>query len=215
MARAGTEIETTDAREIVTALAGGGAIALAVPCEREYAGLATIHVPFLDDFSIPETLDRAAASLVVVCDPCCASGTRVPPERLGRLAAARDGRLLVDARDALDDGAIPDVPGATVLRRPRPAADGESLRTTRERTIRALRAFRFDVWPSESAFVLARVGADARELERTLLARGARVRVPAAPRLADCLRIEVGSDAEMERFFAALTEIATGRRPRG
>ena len=78
----------------------------------------------------------------------------------------------------------------------------------RERMTEGLRALGFEVPPSAANFVFARhpvrPGA---ELAAALRERAVLVRRFAAPRIADHLRITVGTDAQIERLLSALAEI--------
>ena len=79
---------------------------------------------------------------------------------------------------------------------------------TRERTIARLEAMGFEVLPSQANFVFARKpGVDGNALYLELKKRGVLVRHFTAPRIADFLRITIGTDAEMEVLFAKLNEI--------
>jgi histidinol-phosphate aminotransferase len=83
---------------------------------------------------------------------------------------------------------------------------------TRERAAEALRAMGAKVFPSHANFLLARFGgaAEARRLFETLRARGVYVRYFNRPRLDDCLRVTVGTDAEMDRFLDAARNALEG-----
>ena len=74
----------------------------------------------------------------------------------------------------------------------------------------------FDCRPSQTNFVLAKVprGADAGTLFEQLFEKKILVRYFDLPRLDDCLRITIGTDAETERLLDALNELIhpAGRR---
>ncbi len=79
---------------------------------------------------------------------------------------------------------------------------------TRERLRESLRGLGIQVWPSQANFVLARCGKPAaRKLYAALKERKILVRHFDRPRLDDCLRISVGTDAEIDTFLAALREL--------
>ena len=87
---------------------------------------------------------------------------------------------------------------------------------TRDRLSRALAELGFRVWPSSANFVLARHpgGTEAaRALFEALRRREVLVRYFTAPRLADCLRITVGTDAENDCLLARLEELTAGCSP--
>ena len=75
---------------------------------------------------------------------------------------------------------------------------------TRGRLSEGLRAAGYDVLPSAANFVLARrSGEDQAPVLAMLRARGILVRHFATPRLADALRISVGTEAEIDQLLAA------------
>ena len=71
-----------------------------------------------------------------------------------------------------------------------------------------LRGLGFDVLPSSANFVFARHPAHGGAgLARSLRERAVIVRHFAAPRIADYLRITVGTDVQTERLLSALSDI--------
>lgn len=75
-----------------------------------------------------------------------------------------------------------------------------------------LRTMGFHVWESEANFVLARVpdGGEAGRFYEGLKQRGILVRYfPTNPRLADCLRISIGTDEQMQRVAEELRGMLT------
>ncbi len=86
-------------------------------------------------------------------------------------------------------------------------ANAARIRRTRQRLTEALRGLGFRVWDSEANFVLARIESPpAEELYLGLKERRILVRWFSEPRLRDCLRISVGTDAENERLLRELAE---------
>lgn len=82
---------------------------------------------------------------------------------------------------------------------------------TRERLVVALRQLGFDVPDSAANFVLARrAGQKQRSTYEALKERGILVRYFDTPRLADALRITVGTDAEVDALLEALRGGAMG-----
>ena len=81
----------------------------------------------------------------------------------------------------------------------------------RERIETTLAQMRFDVWPSQSNFILFRTsptGHNGDDVWQALVDRSVLVRNCSAwPRLADCLRVTVGTPAENDRFLQALAEV--------
>ena len=84
--------------------------------------------------------------------------------------------------------------------------NAERIRSTRTRLTEALVEIGFHVWDSAANFVLARVpdGEPAASLYAQLRDRGILVRYFAQPRLADCLRISVGTDEETDLLLSEL-----------
>jgi len=93
-------------------------------------------------------------------------------------------------------------------------ANAARVCATRAHLCAELRALGFYVWDSQANFVLARLGEGwasrtAAELYAQLKKRRILVRYFATPpRLADCLRISVGTDAEIAALLAALKELS-------
>ena len=93
-------------------------------------------------------------------------------------------------------------------------ANAARVCATRARLCAKLRELGFYVWDSQANFVLARLGehwinSTATELYAELKERRILVRYFATPpRLADCLRISVGTDAEIDALLAVLKELS-------
>jgi histidinol-phosphate aminotransferase len=84
----------------------------------------------------------------------------------------------------------------------------DKIRTTRTRLSAALRDFGYFVHDSQANFVLARQQGVAQEpVYLGLKERGLLVRYFSSPELADCLRISVGTDEEIDRLLAAMQEL--------
>jgi histidinol-phosphate aminotransferase len=119
------------------------------------------------------------------------------PELLAGLRTVKDSYNVNRLTLAAAEAALTDVEHmrATVAR----------VRATRGRLTEALRALGYDVPPSQANFVLARrAGVDQGPVARALAAAGVLVRHFATPRLADALRITVGTDAEIDTLLGAL-----------
>jgi histidinol-phosphate aminotransferase len=82
----------------------------------------------------------------------------------------------------------------------------------RERLTRGLVRLDFDVLPSAANFVFARhPGLEGAALATSLRQRAVIVRHFSAPRIADYLRITVGTDEQIDRLLSALSEILEAR----
>ncbi len=87
---------------------------------------------------------------------------------------------------------------------------------TRKRLAARLAALGFTVFPSEANFVLARISSyPARQIYEHLKKRRILVRYYDTPRLADCVRISVGTDEEIERLLEQIAEIIGWRAGEG
>jgi histidinol-phosphate aminotransferase len=84
----------------------------------------------------------------------------------------------------------------------------EKIRATRARLTTALGELGYFVYKSQANFVLARQqGVNQEPVYRGLKERGILVRYFSSPELSDCLRISVGSDAEIDRLLEAMNEL--------
>ncbi|MHC4247798.1 MAG: histidinol-phosphate transaminase [Planctomycetota bacterium] len=89
-------------------------------------------------------------------------------------------------------------------------ANAGRIRATRARLVERLAELGFECEPSQANFVLARIGHPrAKELYETLKARGILVRYFDQEAVRDCVRITVGTDAEVDALLSALGELIT------
>jgi len=89
-------------------------------------------------------------------------------------------------------------------------ANAEKIRATRAYLTKGLSALGFHVYPSHSNFVLARIAhPEARYLYEKLKRRKILVRYFNQRRLEDCLRITVGTDAEINRLLIELRDLCS------
>lgn len=83
--------------------------------------------------------------------------------------------------------------------------------TTRERTAAGLREMGFGVYPSKSNFIfITHPKVPAKRLFAGLRERGILVRYFDLPRIDNCLRVSIGTDADMDAFLAAVEELTAG-----
>jgi histidinol-phosphate aminotransferase len=126
------------------------------------------------------------------------------PAILGGLRTVKDSYNVNRLSLAAAEAALGDL--ATV------AGNLARIRATRAALARGLERLGFTVLPSQANFVLARrPGTDLAPLAASLAGRDILVRHFATPRLADALRITVGTDEEVGTLLAALAELS-GRR---
>src|SRR5262245_868934 len=84
----------------------------------------------------------------------------------------------------------------------------DKIRATRRRLMAALREMGYFVYDSQTNFILARAaGAKQEPMYLGLKERGILVRYFSSPELADCLRITVGTDEEIDQLLAAMHEL--------
>ena len=82
--------------------------------------------------------------------------------------------------------------------------------STRERTAAALREMGFEILPSKTNFVFARLpGMDGETLYRKLKEKGVLIRHFTTPGISDFNRITIGRDEEMDILFERIREIIT------
>jgi histidinol-phosphate aminotransferase len=87
-------------------------------------------------------------------------------------------------------------------------ANIEKIKRTRARLVESLSAMGFDVFPSESNFILTRPpGGVARDIYEQLKERKILVRYFPIRRLDDRLRITIGTDDEVDALLGALEEM--------
>ncbi|HJP34169.1 MAG TPA: histidinol-phosphate transaminase [Candidatus Latescibacteria bacterium] len=89
-------------------------------------------------------------------------------------------------------------------------SNAERIIATRGRLTTRMRDLGFHVWDSAANFILCRVptGADACRLHANLRDQGILVRYfPDNPRLADCLRISIGTDDDMDLLLKVLKRL--------
>lgn len=119
------------------------------------------------------------------------------PEIIDELLKVKDSYNLSRAAVAVGEAALSDLRS---MRR-----NVARIRAARARAEQELRAFGFEVPPSSSNFVLARMpGRDLSGLAAKLRRRGILVRYFPVPSLRDALRISIGAPREMRALFDAL-----------
>ena len=93
------------------------------------------------------------------------------------------------------------------------AATTSAVIATRERVVAALTERGFFVWPTRANFMLIRLAhaAEAKDAHEFLRRNNIYVRYFNAPRLADHLRVSVGTDGEMDQFLAGFDQWRAAR----
>ncbi|MGI8793324.1 MAG: histidinol-phosphate transaminase [Acidimicrobiales bacterium] len=191
---------TVEPRETVETLVGLDAGLVVV--DEAYGQFASWTAADLVDVEVPLVVTRTYSKTWSM------AGLRLgyligPPE----VVAALDARVLPYHLDALkqEAGAIALEFRADMER----AVDG--IVSERRRVLAALGGVGVETWDSEANFILFRprvVPGD--EVWQALVERSVLVRNCSSwPRLADCLRVTIGTPEENDRFVDALTEVLT------
>ena len=187
----------------------------AAPLDTLDALAARLDGVLVIDEAYVEFADRSALDLVRRSDRVVVLRTLSKSHSLAGLRlgfAVAHPRLLdglVKVKDSYNVDAVAARVGAAAIRDIAYTRDQVArIRESRRRLADALTGLDFRVWPSQANFVLARPpDGDARRLYDGLRARGILVRYFDEPRLADALRITVGTEVQNERLTAALDEL--------
>jgi histidinol-phosphate aminotransferase len=187
----------------------------------------------LFDAAVVEEIVRRCQGLVVVDEAYTDYSGRSFLPRLGEfanlvilrtlskigLAGVRLGMLIGDAglvsevnkvRLPYNVNALSQAVGRVVLRHAEVVRrHAAAIVEERERVLSALRGMGgITVFPSDANFFLMRTGRPGDQIFRGLLTRGVLVRnFSRAPRLADCLRVTIGTPAENLLFLSALADV--------
>ncbi len=119
--------------------------------------------------------------------------------------------MAIKTRDSYSVDAVADAVGAAAIEDQRYARQTwQSVRAERERVITALRERNFQVPDSQANFCLARLPANAarpaRDIQEGLRQEGILIRHFDTDRLADCLRISIGTTEQNNRLLQRLWE---------
>ena len=119
---------------------------------------------------------------------------------------------LAKVKDSYNVGAVAAHVGAAAIRDTTHTAKVVArVKASRARLASGLTALSFRVWPSDANFLLVRPpNGDAERLYEALKSAGILVRYFSEPRLADALRITVGTDKQNDRLLAALRPLTAG-----
>jgi histidinol-phosphate aminotransferase len=134
-----------------------------------------------------------------------------------RVGFAVAQRQLIDGLSKVKDSYNVDaiasaVAAAAIADQDHKNANAAKVRASRWKLAGELAEMGFEVWPSQSNFLLARPPAgDAERVYQSLKARGILVRYFKQPRLEDKLRITVGTDEQNAALSAAIDEIIHGQ----
>jgi len=123
---------------------------------------------------------------------------------------------LIKVKDSYNVDAVASRVGAAAIAdQAHKIANAEQIKRSRTQLAQDLQRLNFRVWPSEANFLLVQPQEQAAgELYQALKRRGILVRYFQQPRLADKLRITVGTPEQNQVLVEALTELGCdGRRP--
>jgi len=172
------------------------------------AGLVVIDEAYVD-FAEHNALDLARRYENVIVMRTLSKGYSLAGLRLG-YAVANPAVIdaLMKVKDIYNVGAVPAAVGAAAF------ADQEYVRricgmvvASREKLAGELRELGWRVWPSQANFLLARpADGRAEAIYQSLKRRGILVRYFKGPRLADKLRITIGSDEQNQALVEAIRQ---------
>ena len=172
------------------------------------SGLLVIDEAYVD-FADENALALAAKRENVVILRTLSKGYSLAGLRLG-FAVARPEILqgLLKAKAIYNVGALPCAVGAAAMAdQAHKNANAEKVKASRATLAAGLADLGWRVWPSQSNFLLTQPGAgDAQAIYERLKADGILIRYFKQPRLADKLRITVGTDAENAALLEGLRE---------
>ena len=187
----------------------------AAPLDALDALAARLDGVLVIDEAYVEFGDGSALDLVRRCDRVVVLRTLSKSHGLAGLRlgfAVAQPRLLAGlakVKDSYNVDAVAARVGAAAIRDVDYTRDTVArIRNARRRLTASLTALGFRVWPSQANFVLARPpDGGARRLHEGLRSRGILVRYFDEPRLADALRITVGTEAQNEILTATLAAL--------
>jgi len=177
---------------------------------REFAGVVLIDEAYVD-FAEDNCLDFPARFENAVVMRSFSKSFSLAGMRVGT-AVARPELIqeFMKTKDSYNMDAVSQTVGLAALQDyAHMEMNAARVRTTRVRLSASLESLGFQVAPSQANFLLARWTKKpaAQELFQKLRARKILVRYFDAPRLNDCLRISIGTDAECDALLTALRAI--------
>lgn len=189
---------------------------LSVPLEDVKAAATRCRGVFVVDEAYADFADDDAMGLLAECPNLMVTRSFSKSHSLAgvRVGYALAAPELIAAFDKIKDSYNLDAPAqAMALASVRDITwmqtNVTAVRGTRADTTRRLEALGFQVIPSQTNFVFARVpeGREAKTIYQTLRDRRVFVRWFDTPRTRDHLRVTIGTDPQMERFFKELEAI--------
>jgi histidinol-phosphate aminotransferase len=179
---------------------------------RNVSGLVVLDEAYVD-FARDHGLDLVRKYENVMSLRTLSKGYSLAGLRLGfGIAQPRVADMLVKVKDSYAVDAVACEVGAAAFEdQDYKNACAAKVRASREKLSAALAALGFQVWPSESNFLLAAVpGGKAGDVYRGLKERGILVRYfGSEPGLSDKLRISVGTDEQDAALLSAIGEVLT------
>lgn len=178
-------------------------------CER-FDGVVVVDEAYVD-FSSDNCMDLALSLPNVLAMRTVSKSFSLAGLRVGYIVG---DRRLIDAmykiKDSYNNDALAQALATAAIKDTAwLEANVRRIRATRGRLAAALSAKGHFVYPSESNFLWVRpAGIAAHDLYDQLKRRNILIRYFAGPRTGDCVRITVGTDAEVDALLAAMAEIA-------
>ena len=176
---------------------------------KELSGLLVIDEAYVD-FAENNALELTKKYNNVIVLRTLSKGYSLAGLRLG-FAIANPALLaeLNKIKDSYNVDALAYAVGAAAIAdRDHKTANAEKIKASRAKLAISFRELGFDVWPSQTNFLLVRPpNGDAERIYQTLKVRGILIRYFNQPRLEDKLRISVGTEEQNQILVKTLKEI--------
>jgi histidinol-phosphate aminotransferase len=176
---------------------------------KELSGILVIdeaYVEFAEDNAL--NLTKKYSNVIVL--RTLSKGYSLAGLRLG-FGIAHPGLLaeLNKIKDSYNVDALAYAVGAAAIAdRDHKTANAEKIKASRTKLAVSFQELGFDVWPSQTNFLLVRPpNGDAERIYQTLKVRGILIRYFNQPRLEDKLRISVGTEEQNQILVKTLKEI--------
>jgi histidinol-phosphate aminotransferase len=176
---------------------------------RELSGILVIDEAYVD-FAEENALELAKRYGNVIVLRTLSKGYSLAGLRLGFCIA--NPKLLAELNKVKDsynvDAIAYAVAASAIVDRDYKIANAEKIKASREKLAISFKELGFQVWPSQTNFLLVRPPqGDAERIYQTLKVRGILIRYFNQPRLTDKLRITVGTEEQNQILVKTLKEI--------
>lgn len=174
----------------------------------QFEGIVWVDEAYAD-FADDDCLDLVAEHPNLVVSRTVSKSYSLAGIRLG-FAVAQPAQIaeMMKVKDSYNVGMLVQAVGKAALDdRETAMAQCRKVCETRERLCRRLAEMAFEVVPSSANFVFTRPPVDAARFQAELKANGILIRYFDGPRTGDCVRITVGTDAEIDQFLRTTAEL--------